>query len=381
MINRATLLVLAAATCVAGNAVAQEVAPSDYSDQAAWLCLPGRFDTCAIDHATTIVGADGTLALENWSPDPTAPIDCFYVYPTVSTDPEAFSDLNADAAELNVIRQQFARFGSVCRTYAPIYRQMTLAGLRSRLAGGARDIVEPVNYNDVRAAWQHYLERYNDGRGVVLIGHSQGSSLLRQLIAEEIDGRPVQDRLISAMLIGMTIPVRADGQLGGAFQHIPVCRSASDTGCLVSYVSFRSTVAPPENTLFGAVPDPSLVAACTNPSELLGRDGELRSYLSTSGRTITSSRAAAAWVTPDREILTPFVSVPGLLTARCATNEHATYLEVTVHGDPSDPRVDDIGGDLTPNWGLHLVDVNIAMGDLVELAERQGEAWLARRGR
>jgi hypothetical protein len=75
--------------------------------------------------------------------------------------------------------------------------------------------------------------------------------------------------------------------------------------------------------------------------------------------------------------MTPFVSVPGLLTARCATNEHATYLEVTVHGDPSDPRADDIGGDLSPQWGLHLVDVNVAMGNLLEIVRRQSEAWRA----
>jgi hypothetical protein len=38
-----------------------------------------------------------------------------------------------DAAALNVIRQQFARFGSKCRLYAPMYRQVTLVGLRMLL--------------------------------------------------------------------------------------------------------------------------------------------------------------------------------------------------------------------------------------------------------
>jgi hypothetical protein len=50
-----------------------------------------------------------------------------------------------------------------------------------------------------------------------------------------------------------------------------------------------------------------------------------------------------------------------------------------VNGNPSDPRIDDIGGDLTPEWGLHLVDVNVAMGDLVRIARRQASAWCARR--
>ena len=62
-------------------------------------------------------------------------------------------------------------------------------------------------------------------------------------------------------------------------------------------------------------------------------------------------------------------------TGRCATNEHATFLEVTVHGNPSDPRADNICGDLTPQWGLHLVDVNLGMGDLVDIVREQGAAW------
>ncbi len=76
---------------------------------------------------------------------------------------------------------------------------------------------------------------------------------------------------------------------------------------------------------------------------------------------------------------TPFVSLPGLLSAECRTDEHASYLEVTVHGDPSDPRVDEIVGDLTPQWGLHLLDVNLAIGDLVSVVEAQAEAFGAGR--
>ena len=63
-------------------------------------------------------------------------------------------------------------------------------------------------------------------------------------------------------------------------------------------------------------------------------------------RIVGYRAAAAPWVTREQPIDTPFVSVPGLLTAKCATNENASYLEVTVHGDPADPRVDDIAGDV-----------------------------------
>src|SRR4051812_45681343 len=97
--------------------------PNDYADGKAWLCRPGRQDACAIDESTTVVAADGKLTKESWAADPNAAIDCFYVYPTVSTDQTPNSDMNADPAETNVIKQQFARFASKCKPYAPMYRQ------------------------------------------------------------------------------------------------------------------------------------------------------------------------------------------------------------------------------------------------------------------
>src|SRR5580765_7303726 len=130
--------------------------PNDYADGKTWLCRPGRQDACAIDHTTTVVAADGKLSKEKWTADQNAPIDCFYVYPTVSTDPTPNSDMNADPAELNVVRTQFARFGSKCRPYAPMYRQITLAGLRRSLAtGAASPWGAGPHYTDVRDAWNY----------------------------------------------------------------------------------------------------------------------------------------------------------------------------------------------------------------------------------
>src|SRR5262249_28902094 len=82
---------------------------------------------------------------------------------------------------------------------------------------------------------------------------------------------------------------------------------------------------------------------------------------------------------PERPIDTPWVSVPGLLSAECKSNENATYLEVTVHVSPSGSRTDDIIGDLTPNWGLHLVDFNIAIGNLVEIVGEQAKSWVTKK--
>jgi len=354
--------------------------PNNYGEAKSWLCRPGQHDACDVDLTATVIAPGGKLSRETWTANSNAPIDCFYVYPTVSTDPTPNSDMIADEAERNVISQQFARFASKCRPFAPMYRQITLAGLRPLLAsGGAAAAFEHgLQYDDVRDAWNYYLEHDNRGHGFVLIGHSQGAFILAALIRNEIDGKPVASRMVSAILLGTTLAVPRGKDLGGTFKHVPLCRSASQTGCVITYASFRSTVPPPTNTLFGKVPGEN-IAACTNPAALGGGTGELHAYLSTTGSTIVSTIPSKPWVTPDRPIATPWVSVPGMLTARCTSNENATYLEVTVHADPSGRRTDDItgdigtGGQVQANWGLHLIDVNLALGNLVDIVGRQAE--------
>ena len=358
---------------------------NNYADPKTWLCRPGQRDACAVDLTTTVVQASGKLSTEKFTANAKAPIDCFYVYPTVSTDPTPNSDMTADPAENNVIAQQFARFASACRPFAPLYRQITLAGLRTILAGGA-SFEKGVQYDDVRDAWRYYLEHDNQGRGFVLIGHSQGSFVLAELIRQEIDGKPIAEKMVSAILAGATISVAKGKDTGGSFQHIPVCRTVGQLGCVITFTSFRSTVPPPVTTLFGRAAGQSLDAACTNPAAIAGGSGNLRAYLSATGAMIASDATAQPWVAGGKgTVKTPWVSVPGLLSARCASNSFATYLEITVHGDPADPRTDDIAGDLraggqvAAQWGLHLIDMNLAMGNLIQIVDQQAKAWLGRR--
>jgi hypothetical protein len=151
---------------------------------------------------------------------------------------------------------------------------------------------------------------------------------------------------------------------------------------VITYASFRSTIPPPANTLFGKVAGADMVAACTNPAALGGGSGPLHAHLARDGTSIVGRSPAKAWVTAEQPIETPFVSVPGLLTAQCATNENATYLEVTVVREPGGSRTDDIVGDLNgangqpqANWGLHLVDVNLGMGNLIDIVRAQTKAY------
>jgi hypothetical protein len=394
MLRNFIIALMPATVLVAGLAAAQNQttpantaaapAKNDYSKAESWLCRPGRQDACAIDLTTTIIAASGKLTTEKWAANPKAPIDCFYVYPTVSNDTTGNSDMVAGPEELSVIRAQFARFGSQCRVFAPLYRQVTLTALRAFMAGRPTTADRLLPYNDVLDAWNYYLEHDNNGRGVVLIGHSQGSFVLTDLIKKEIDGKPVQSRIISVLLLGTSLPVPRGKDVGGAFQHLPLCHSAKQTGCVITYASFRANAPPPTNSRFGKVAGENMVSGCTNPAALAGGSGQLHAYLGARGSGVVAAELVQkSWVTPSQPVNTPFVSVPGLLTAECVSNEKGSYLAITVHGDPSDPRTDEITGDVVANgqvladWGLHLIDVNLAIGNLVDIVGQQSKVYLA----
>jgi hypothetical protein len=389
--SRATLLaLLATAPFAAAPASAADVYPgyqsAIYADPANWLCRPDTDDVCDGELDATIVKANGKTRVDAWRAARKPRIDCFYVYPTVSTDPTGNSDLvPGDDQELYVVRQQAARLGEVCRVFAPVYRQVTLTALINALGGAPIPSDRALAYADVLDAWKHYVANDNGGRGVILIGHSQGAGLLTQLIKQEIDPHPVlRDRLVSAMLLGTSVQVPVGQDAGGDFQNVPLCRQNRQTGCAISYASFRSTAPPPPNSRFGVSRQPGWQAACTNPAALAGGSGTLRPYLPNGGRAlpIGAPPPPPQWVDASLgvTITTPYVTLPDFLEARCAERDGFSYLEVTVDGNPADPRIDDIGGDLTPDWGLHLVDVNLAMGDLVRIARRQAAGWCARRG-
>ena len=364
-----------------------------YADPANWVCHPGKEDICDGDLDATVIQADGTTKVEPWSANPDAPIDCFYVYPTISRDPSETSDLIAsDQEEGYAALNQAARLGQECRVFAPVYRQRTLAGLVSNMGGGSASTADPkLGYNDVLDSWKQYMATDNQGRGVVLIGHSQGTFMLIELLKAEIDpNADVRDRLIAAYLAGGSVAVPAGADVGGDFANIALCRKADQNACVVSWATFRSTAPPVPGSYFGAVRDgkPGEVAACNNPAALAGGPAPLDSYFqAATGSSILSGDASDAseagsdstrWVDPAiGQVTTPFVQTPGLVTGECVQRDGFNYLEATINADPAGPRIDDIGGDLTPEWGLHLQDVNLVMGDILRLVAKQSGAYAA----
>lgn len=357
----------------------------DYTQDGDWLCRPGRADACAADQSATVIAASGKRTAEPFVAAAAPKFDCFYVYPTVSLDKTANSDLEAGPEEKQVAAFQAARFAKNCRVFAPIYRQVTLTALQAIMAGQAVPADRAVAYADVRAAWYDYLRRDNGGRGVVLIGHSQGAGVLKQLLMEEIDRRPVAGQLISAMLIGTNVAVPEGRDVGGDLKTIPLCRRADQWACVVSYVTFRADAPPPANSRFGVVAQPGMLAACTNPAMLAGGKAITDNYLGATGAGIASAKQGP-WTADGAAVTTPFVKAPGLLSAECVANGKFRYLAITVNAVPGDPRTDTIvgdvsvGGQVLADWGLHLIDMPVVMGNLVTLSATQAKTWLKRPG-
>jgi Protein of unknown function (DUF3089) len=373
----------AAATPAGVTAPAAPAAPAGtaYSVDSHWLCRPGRDDPCTQALASTAQVDGATQPLRS---DPAAPIDCFYVYPTISYDTTANSDLVAGPEEKRVAQHQLAPFGSACRLFAPMYRQVTLAALRSRFMGTPMQADSAMAYADVRDAWQHYLANDNKGRGVVLIGHSQGARMLADLIAREIDGKPVQRQIVSALLLGTNIAVPKSQDVGGAFKNVPLCRSASQTGCVIAYTSFRTDSPPPADTLFGRIgpgavggTDPAVFrVACTNPAALAGGRGTLQPWLPVRENLLGQPTTAGAWGARTGAMSTPFL-LAAELTAECVEVGGASYLAVDLPVDV--PGEVSSSGQVLRNWGLHLIDANLAMGNLVQIVRQQSLSFAATR--
>lgn len=337
-----------------------------YGQSRNWLCRPDTSDdACDVELDSTLLAADGTATAEPFRPaaDPSA--DCFYVYPTISTDKEANSDLNAGPEERTVVANQFARFAAACRLFAPVYRQVPLAGIgfssgaTTTTVPGARPARE-IAYGDVRDAWRHYLANDNDGRPVVLIGHSQGAGHLLRLLAEEIDpdARFRKEQLLSAMLIGAGVPASGTST---ALKNIPPCDTARATGCVISFASFLDTEPPPADSYFGTQRRGSAGRViCTNPGALGGSGaGALNSYFPAQ---------------PEQKVATKWVHYRGLYEGTCATNRQFDWLSIRSTAGAGDARPSDPGGRISPQWGLHLIDMNLTLGNLIDLVRTQTAA-------
>lgn len=351
---------------------AQTASPApDYSRNASWLCLPGRTDLCSTPLPTTALTPNGysSTGLSSVAKDP--PLDCFYVYPTVSSDAGMNSDMNPGREEKLATETQFARFASVCRPFAPVYRQMTLAAVAAYSAGADISEAAAVAYSDVLAAWRNYIRTRNGGRPFVLIGHSQGSFMLQQLVAREIENDPlIAARMKLAIIPGYDVLVPQGRLVGGTFRKTPLCSHPGETGCVMTWTSFRVRNEPPEGAMFGYADRSGMTVGCVNPALPGSNDWvKLDSYWFTRS-TLPVAGGPIQWSSQGQPS-TPYVRTEGLVSGKCVNDGPRGYLSIRTNHAPGEKWTDRIGGEVSvlgmflPGWGMHLADMAEAEGDLV----------------
>ena len=364
----------AALTLAAAGPGAQAQPPEPTS----WLCHPGQSpNPCVGDLTTTYFESDGSSTVKQVANAANPKVDCFYVYPTVSDQPTTNANKNPDPPIATMAKYQAQRFSQNCRVYAPLYRQRTVAAIFNPTTDTQQAL--QIAYTDVLAAWRDYLRSDNDGRGVILIGHSQGTAMLRRLIREEIDpSASARRRLVSAVLPGGNVLVKKGSGLGGDFQHVPACTAARQPGCVLAWSTFNRT--PPSNTRFGRYTPPpgepdDKEVLCTNPGSLADNSPAPLRTLQPSERFPAGFIALGfmqLYNGMQPTAPTPWLQPADHFTARCVREAGTNTLRLTAVGKARQPTP---SPDAT--WGLHLADMNFPLGDLIAITRSQASAYLA----
>lgn len=208
----------------------------DYATAQAWLALPGPASVM-----NAVPPQSGLSNLED-----SAGVDVFYVLPTTGNLPQSagptdpYDDPVAYNFAVKAGLAQATPFNGTARIYAPLYRGVNNWVWGSNLA--AAQVPLDLAYSDVKRAFDYYMTHYNNGRPVILAGHSQGDVHPMRLLYEEFDGKPLARRLVAAYLMGQ--PVNAAFFEG--YSQIKACQSATDTSCQITWSSFSAAVSTAE---------------------------------------------------------------------------------------------------------------------------------------
>jgi hypothetical protein len=365
----------------------EEAQPLGYDRADAWLCRPDRpGDPCRTDLDATEQRPDGQTVAVPFQPAPHPEADCFYVYPTVDMSDRpgnhaSFADTNP---MLEATRAQVARFSAACRVFVPLYRQMTIGTYIATPEEHERRF--DTAFADVLAAFRYYQAHFDDGRGIVLLGHSQGAQMVERLLQVVFDDDPaMRARLVVAMPIGGDVNVASGSTTGGTFHNLPICTSAAELGCVIAYATH-----PPEGLkhAWPGAPPPGRRTACTNPAALvLGQDRTARVRLS--GTTLPTHSRYRDNMPGSRWAMTPFAVLRDYYSAWCVDRPDGfSYLAVApdpAAGDTRPPPID-FGMGLWKQQiarvqlGYHILDFQMTQGDLVKLLETKVALAARQRG-
>lgn len=196
----------------------------DYAREATWAALPTRRDSAdAVPKNTPLRDQQAT-----------APADVFFIHLTTLASPQRWNAATTDLA-LNLltdqfsIRRQASVFNAAGRVYAPRYRQAALYSFFDSDSSANVSAALDLAYQDIKTAFQYYLDHYNQGRPIILAGHSQGAFHAQRLLHDFFDQNPARRKqLVAAYLVGFKM-------LPDAYQNLRPCEDSTQTGCFISW--------------------------------------------------------------------------------------------------------------------------------------------------
>ena len=219
-------------------------AKPSYSQNESWAVLPGKYPKDLIQITGDYIEKQA---------------DVFYIYPTLFSDRKNPS-LNADIFDEDfrkeiiqkAIKYQASAWVSSANLYAPFYRQahyrifsepFSIVDLRNESPGiGAWNLA----YEDLKNAFEYYLENYNNGKPIIIATHSQGTMHAIQLMKDYFDEKPLKEKLVAAYLIGIRI-------LPNEFKSIKPMINPDDVGGFVSWNTYKMNNLPKEKWFKGGV--------------------------------------------------------------------------------------------------------------------------------
>jgi len=223
-------------------------------------CYPAFAQTSVPDSLFTPVdyGQMSNWAAHPWKKDPAdsvpeplrknyisdSAVDIFFIHPTTytSTDKQFGWNAPVDDSGLNkktdesTILYQASIFNAAGRVFAPRYRQAHLSTYFTEDTATALETFDKA-YQDVKAAFEYYLQHYNNGRPIIIASHSQGTTHAKRLLKEFFDGTALQHQLVAAYLVGMAVEP-------DCFKFIPACKTPDETGCVCSWRTFKEDYEP-----------------------------------------------------------------------------------------------------------------------------------------
>ncbi len=208
----------------------------DYTELKNWAALPQMKDA-----------ADFVPKKSNFQDlQASAKADVFFIYPTIYTyEPTNEYIWNGSvednylntATDSSTILNQATVFNGSCKVYAPRYRQAHYYAFVTSHKED-KDAALDLAYQDVKKAFEYYLARYNQGRPIVIAGHSQGTIHATRLLKDFFDEKPLLKQLVAAYIIGIATPKNT-------FNLIPPCKDAKSTGCFNAWTTFARGYFPP----------------------------------------------------------------------------------------------------------------------------------------